>query len=246
MSILDTSFAGLTGPGSARSPRRENLALLYQEVLTVIIRLRSNRQTVTDTTALRRSMKSALNSAETEALRKGYSDTDARLASFAVVSFLDEFVENAKIQGAGNWSHQSFQVEIFGEPTADETFFQCIDKVIARGDSALEADVLEVFALCLLLGYEGIYRNGRRQMLPPIITKITEKIRSIRGAPMLAIGWEPPTETALRPPRDPWVLSLVACTVGALVLGVLILVGFKFALLSGAAQLHSLGSLAPR
>ena len=67
---------------------RENLALIYQEVLTAITRFRSNRQTATDAGVFRNQMKAAIRAAESAATASGYPVEDTRLATFAVVAFL--------------------------------------------------------------------------------------------------------------------------------------------------------------
>lgn len=237
---------GKAGPASvipAPAEPRESLALIYQEILTVISRLRANRQAVLDAKAFRNSMKAAVAAAEIDATRKGYTAEDARLGTFAVVAFLDESVENASDLSSTDWSRQSLQAEFFGERTAGEIFFQCIDKLIARPDSPADADVLEVFALCLLLGFQGRYGAAGREGIPPVVGKIAAKIQRIRGKRTLAPDWGPQPDTLLQPPHDPWVRALALGTVSALLLAILFFVGFKVALLSGASGLHAIVGL---
>ena len=231
--------------GGRQGPRRENLALAYQEILTVITRLRANRQAMMDTGALRSSMKAALAAAEADATRKGYTPEDARLATFAVVAFLDESVENAHNPNFADWIRMPMQEEMFGEQISGEIFFQCIDRLLARSDSPEDADVLEVFALCLLLGYRGRYATSGQEGTRPIVTTIADKVQRIRGPRRLAPDWAPLQDAVLQPPYDPWVRALILGTLGALVLAALFFVGFKVALLSGASGLHSIGLLAP-
>lgn len=245
MLIDETNIAAPPAATPPRVPGQESLALSYQEILTVITRLRGNRQGVMDARAFRNSMKSAIASAELDATRKGYTPADARLATFAVVAFLDESVENASDLSSTDWSRQSLQAELFGEHTAGEIFFQCIDKLMARGDSTQDADVLEVFALCMLLGFQGRYGADGPEGVRPVAAKITEKMQRIRGRRTLAPDWEPRPDAVLQPPHDPWVRALALGTVGAIVLAILFFVGFKFALASGASGLHAISLLTP-
>jgi type VI secretion system protein ImpK len=245
MNLDATNMTALPITKPPGGPGRDTLALIYQEILTVISRLRSNRQTVMDVGAFRGSMKAAIAAAEVEATRKGYSAADARLATFAVVAFLDESMETAKDLGSTDWARQALQVEFFGEHTAGDIFFECIDKLIARSDAAQDADVLEVFALCLLLGFQGRYSTKGPEGIRPVVTKISAKIQRIRGQRTLAPDWEPKPDTVLRPPRDPWVRALALGTVGAILLAVLFFVGFNLALLSGASGLHAVTLFAP-
>jgi type VI secretion system protein ImpK len=245
MGADQTNFATTLNAELRPGPRKENLALIYQEVLTVITRLRLSRQAVMDAEAFRSSMKAALTAAQDDATRKGYTPEGARLATFAVVAFLDESVENANDPTFADWSRLPLQEEMFGDPTSGEIFFQCIDRLLARTDSPEDADVLEVFALCLLLGYEGRYSTSGREGVRPIVTKIADKVQRIRGPRRLAPDWAPAQDAVLQPPGDPWVRALILGTVGALFLAVLFFVGFKVALLSGASGLHSIGQLIP-
>jgi type VI secretion system protein ImpK len=239
-----TDSAASPGAELGQVHRRDNLALAYQEILTVITRLRANRQAVTDAATFRSSMKAALATAQADATRKGYTPDDARLATFAVVAFLDESVENANDPSFIDWSNRTMQEEVFGEPVSGETFFQCIDRLVTRADNPRDADVLEVFALCLLLGYRGQY-SANELGVPPIVKKIADKLERIRGPHRLAPDWAPAQDAVLQPPYDPWVRALFFGTLGALFLAVVFFIGFKVALASGAAGLHSLSLLAP-
>jgi len=243
MSIDDTPITNAPGAGVQPSPRRENLALIYQEVLTVIVRLRTNRQAVKNAGAFRSSMKTALASAEADATAKGYAPADARLATFAVVTFLDESVEKGNHPLFADWPRLPLQEELFGERASGDVFFQCIDRLLARSDSAEDADVLEVFSLCLLLGYRGRYSSSGPEGVRPVITSIREKVQRIRGPRPLAPAWAPPRDAALPLSPDPWVRALLLGMLGALILTILFFLGFKVALHSGAVALHSLGTL---
>jgi type VI secretion system protein ImpK len=225
--------------------RKDNLALVYQEILTVITRLRVSRQAVMDAGAFRSSMKAALSAAEADAIRKGFLSEDARLATFAVVAFLDESVEALNEPNFAEWSRLPMQEELFGEHTSGEIFFQCIDRLLARSDSPEDADVLEVFALCLLLGYHGRYSTSGQEGVRTTITAIADKVQRIRGPRRLAPDWAPAQDAVLEPPQDPWVRALIFGTLGALFLAVLFFVSFKVALLSGASALHSISLLTP-
>jgi type VI secretion system protein ImpK len=190
-------------------------------------------------------MKAALAAAEADATRKGYTTEDVRLATFAVVSLLDESFMNAVDPHLGDWAQLSMLGELFGKRNTEDIFFQCIDRLLGGGDSPQEADVLEVFGLCLLLGYQGAYRTTGPEGVRPIVNSILNKVQSIRGPRPTAPDWAPQPDAVLHPPHDPWVRALVFGTLGALFLAVVFFLGFKVALLSGASGLHSIAPLAP-
>jgi type VI secretion system protein ImpK len=238
------SLQGATAPAYRN---RDNLALDYQEVLTAIVRLRSNRQAVPDAGVFRNHVRVALKGAEAEAARDGYAPEDARLATFAVVAFLDESILNSANPVFADWPRMPLQEELFGGHVAGEIFFQCLERLLARGDSREVADVLEIYALCLMLGYRGRHSMGGQETLRPIIDSITEKIRRIRGsATALSPNWLPPPEGARVKVSDRWVRRLGIGAVACFLLAVLLFVGFKVSLSSGASALRSATSVAGR
>src|ERR1035441_2188206 len=66
---------------SADTRRPENLALLFQDVLTAIVRLRANRQGLTDANAFRHHTREAIKTAASQALAAGYTADDTRQAT---------------------------------------------------------------------------------------------------------------------------------------------------------------------
>jgi type VI secretion system protein ImpK len=87
----------------------------------------------------------------------GYTSEDVRLAAFAVVALLDESALNARQPALADWARRPLQDELFGGHLAGEWFFQHVEQLLARPDSAALADVLEVHQLVLLLGFRGRY-----------------------------------------------------------------------------------------
>jgi type VI secretion system protein ImpK len=189
-------------------------------------------------------MKTAISAAESVATRKGYSVEDVRLATFAVVAFLDESILNSNNPVFADWPRMPLQEELFGGHTAGEIFFQCIDRLLARSDSPHLADVLEVFALCLLLGYRGRYSLSGQEGIRTVLNAMTDKIQRIRGGTRpLSPNWSPPRDVVRQVAYDPWVRRLAFGAAGFLLLALLLFVGFKLSLMSGASSLHSAASI---
>jgi type VI secretion system protein ImpK len=234
-------------PQSSRSAPvqgRENLALIYQEILTAITRFRSNRQAATHADVFRNQMKAAISAAESAATANGYPAEDTRLATFAVVAFLDESILNSNNPAFADWARMPLQEELFGGHTAGEIFFQCIDRLLPRGDSPHLADVLEVFALCLLLGYRGRYSLSGQEGISTVLEAIADKMQRIRGGVRpLSANCSPPQDAVRSRAYDPWVRRLAFGTVGFLLLALILFIGFKFTLMSGASGLHSTASI---
>lgn len=175
--------------------RIDNLPMVYQEMLTVIVRLRSGRLDVSDPALFRSQVMSTLRVAEDEARSKGYTAEDIRVATFAVVGFLDESVLNSHNASFGEWLRKPLQQELFGVQIAGEIFFRNIERLLTRENSQQLADLLELHELCLLLGFRGRYGAGDAGNLRAISGSLQDKIQRIRGRswPVLP-QWAPQSE----------------------------------------------------
>jgi type VI secretion system protein ImpK len=214
--------------------RPENLALIYQEVLTAIERLRASRQGVTDANAFRHHTREAIKTAASQALSAGYPADDAKYATFAMVAFLDESVLNSRNPIFADWARQPLQAELFGTHIAGEVFFQNLQQLLGRSDSPDLADLLEIYHLCLLLGFGGRYSVGNRGELTQVMNMTAGKIRRIRGRQGgLSPSWMLPAEAARAAGGDPWVrkLGIIAAVCAAVM--VLLFVVYKLTLGSG-------------
>jgi type VI secretion system protein ImpK len=226
------------GSSPALDRRGWNLALGFQEVFTAIVRLRYNRQAVSDAESFRAQMKQALRVAEQEARSRGCNAEDVKHVMFAVVAFLDESVLGCRNPVFADWPRLPLQAEFYGHQVAGEIFFQELQKAMNRPDSVETADLLEVYYLCLLLGFKGRYAAGGD--LRSIMSAVQEKIRRVRGplgalSPRGAI----PADAVRLAQTDPWVrrLAIVALVTSLLALSLFLI--FKFLLVSGASELSA-------
>jgi type VI secretion system protein ImpK len=234
---MSTTAEAVPNPG-----RVENLALVFQEVLTAIVRLRAGRQELSDAESFRFQIREALKAAVQEARnRSSYSPDDIKMATLAMVGFLDESVLNTRNPMFADWPRKPLQEELFGIHMAGEVFFQNLDKLLARQDSADLADILEVHYLCLLLGFRGRYSIGGKAELNLVMNATADRIRRIRG-----VSPDPFIETAepevVRVAEDPWVKRLIFAAAGCAVLVLVLFVLFKIVLSSGASSLHGIAS----
>src|SRR5713226_1127272 len=201
---------------SAVARRTENLALMLQEVLTAIVRLRSNRQAVSDANSFRIHMREALKAADQEARKRGYNGDTIQLAIFAVVAFLDESILNSRNPLFADWPRKPLQEELFGTHMAGEVFFQNLQKLLGQTDSPEVADVLEVYYLCVLLGFGGRYSAGNKGDLHTILDAVGEKIRRSRGySADLSPAWMLPKEAARSTGGDPWIRNLAIAAIAS-------------------------------
>jgi type VI secretion system protein ImpK len=162
--------------------RGENLALIYQGLLTGIGRIQSGRQSVNDAESFRRRTKVALQEIERDAVAAGYDGNDVRETHFAVVAYLDAVILNSNEPVRAEWERKTLQEELFGQTDAGVVFFEKLERLRSRRDSRHLADVLEVFLLCLLLGFQGRYAGHLRGELYSITDRVSKRIEDIRAA----------------------------------------------------------------
>jgi type VI secretion system protein ImpK len=232
-------------PSAARSDPRTTgfLALSLQEAFTVAIRLRANRQVATDATAFRSHIKHLLAAADAEARRAGYSGDHVRLAVYAYIAFLDESILNSQQPMFASWPRQPLQEEVFGDHVAGETFFRHLDELLGAQDDPALADLLEVFQLCLLLGFRGRYAAGDPAGLQSRLTAMQQKIVRIRGgAGELSPEWVLPPGETVTLARDPWIPRLGIAAALSAVMAIGLYVAYRFALSTPVAELQSLTS----
>jgi type VI secretion system protein ImpK len=225
--------------GKPATPRPDTLALLYQGILTGIVRIQSGRQPLTDLETFRRRMKAALKEIEREAGAAGYGSTEIRDAQFAVVAFLDETILSSKNQKAEEWRKRPLNIELFGQAIAGDVFFDKLNDIERSADSQHLADLLEVYLLCLLLGFEGRFAAPLRGEAFRIMERLRGRIEGIRGidyklAPPLefrAEVVEAPRQTDV---RWRW------WTLGALAAPVMLFLLYHWDLSSRTGQLNSI------
>src|SRR3954453_6918794 len=121
---MTTAETCATTPAPASVTRSDTLVLLFQEILTAAVRIRANRHRLSTIEGFRIHVRSAFDSAEASAQKKGYSREEARMAVLAIVAFLDETILNSADPAFLEWQRRPMQEELFGGHVAGETFFQ--------------------------------------------------------------------------------------------------------------------------
>jgi type VI secretion system protein ImpK len=162
------------------APASEGLALLYQGLFTGIVRIKARRQHITDGESFRRRTKATLQEVERFAAAAGYESKDVQDTHFAVVAFLDSVVLHSNDPVRAEWERKPLQEELFGQTDAGVVFFEKLEQFYRRRSSTLLADILEVYLLCLLLGFEGRYSGGLRGEIDGIAEKVRNRIDGIR------------------------------------------------------------------
>jgi type VI secretion system protein ImpK len=199
--------------------------MAFQEVFTVILRTRFFVQRVENAETFRATLRKMISGAVKDASTMGYSDEASKMAIYAMIGFLDESVLNSKDPTFADWARRPLQEEMFGGHFAGELFFRNVAELLNRPESNEVADVLELHALCLLLGYRGRFAFGDASEIHSILQRLRDTIARIRGSYALFR----PAEVPAAPPaprKDPWVGRLAIAAIVLLVLTVLAYAGY--------------------
>jgi type VI secretion system protein ImpK len=84
----------------------------------------------------------------------GMGEADIAEARYALVAFIDEQILKSTWPGRAEWMNQPLQLVLYREFTAGENFFARMRALLNQGGR--EA-ALEVYYLCLALGFRGAY-----------------------------------------------------------------------------------------
>ena len=219
---------------------RQTLALIFQEPLTAIARLWSGRNIPTDAGRFRGLIHQRITDSADDARRNGFSDEDTKLATFAVVGFVDETILNLNLAAFADWRRKPLGEEMFGVFLSGEIFFQNLEKILRRPDSHESADLMELYATCILLGFQGRL-SGNRAELKLLTNNCLEKIRRIRGTlPALSPHGGLPTSDAVISLGDPWKKRLAIGAASCAALAILLFAGYKYSLYSGVSELQNM------
>ena len=221
--------------------RAGSLALVFQEAFTVAVRLRMNRQSASDAQAFRAHVKNLVAGAGRDAQTRGYSSEFVKLAVYAYIAFLDETVLNSTQGLFADWTRQPLQEEIFGDLMAGENFFRYLAELLARENQPDLADVLEVYQLCLLLGFRGKYASNDQGNLQGLLLSIQQKIERIRGKrSAFDTAWKLPQTEKVEVARDPLQRPLVRAAFVAFGLSILLFLFFTWRLHASAGKVSEL------
>ncbi|HWA97559.1 MAG TPA: DotU family type IV/VI secretion system protein [Pirellulales bacterium] len=80
---------------------------------------------------------------------------DWQLAKYALVAWIDELLIDADWQGRDWWNNNALEVEQFNTREANEQFYMQAKEATRLS----RRDALEVFYVCVVLGFRGLYRD---------------------------------------------------------------------------------------
>jgi type VI secretion system protein ImpK len=154
---------------------------------------------------------------------------------YALAAFVDEAVLRSQWAGKEQWADNPLQLQFFETYLAGEGFFEKLEALRTRGEPVVE--VIEIYYLCLVLGFEGKYGMEGTERLTALAKVIHDEL--IRFRPMNAEGVSPhwkvvdgPAHDEIKLPR--WLLYSCAAVI---LVCVLLYIGFFIGILVAAGNL---------
>lgn len=218
------SLFGQPPPGGARrtpaataSPHAASslLDLLYDGFYMVL--LLKNRYAAQDADTFRSRIRAFLIEFDRGGKRLQASADDLYLAKFAFCALLDEVVLTSQSKVRDAWERRPMQIEFFGEQLAGERFFEHLETL--RQGGAARVQLLEVFHMCLLIGFQGKYIIEGSEKLSYLTGRLGDEIAHLKGQRAgFAPHWAAPDSVvhALRTEVPLWVIGSVFALAGLL------------------------------
>lgn len=198
-----------------------------------------------DVGGLHRQVTQEIQSFDNMARSRGCSPEAVLAARYALCAAIDEAVLNTPWGSSSLWSGQSMLSTFHQETGGGEKFFQILERIMM--EPAKNIELLELYSICLALGFEGRYRimeMGRSQ-LDSLRDELYRTIRTYRGdyERELSPHWRGLHTKMNRLRHIP--LWVVAALAGAVLLG--IYAGFNYILYqSSEPVLEQIESIHPQ
>ncbi|MFA7554826.1 MAG: type IVB secretion system protein IcmH/DotU [Spongiibacteraceae bacterium] len=159
-------------------------------ILTVSNRLRTTLEH-NDPQGLQRQLINEIKQFEQAAKNQQVPAEQLLPARYLLCALLDEIALNAPWGASSRWSQHSLLSQFHNETSGGEKFFSVLQRMLEA--PAQHLDVLELFYLCLSLGFQGKFRLDPRgrENLEHISSSLYQTIKNYRGEfqPDLSPNW---------------------------------------------------------
>jgi type VI secretion system protein ImpK len=170
-----------------------------------------------DANVFRERLKQFLTQFERGAGKLGASAEDIHVCKYAFCATVDEAILTSGFKIRDDWQRLPLQVQLFGEQLAGEQLFQKLEDLRQQGQARVQA--LEVFQMCLLLGFQGKYIIEGSEKLGFLTARLGDEIARMKGQSAgFAPHWAAPDRVRhrLRHQVPLWVMGAVFGLLAAL------------------------------
>jgi type VI secretion system protein ImpK len=113
------------------------------------------------------------------AKKQGASADDIDATKYAFCAAVDETILRSTFPIRDTWARKPLQLVLFGDQLAGENFYKRLEALRLRGAAHLQA--LEVFHMCLLLGFQGRYALEGSEKLNYFTSRLGDEIAHLKG-----------------------------------------------------------------
>jgi type VI secretion system protein ImpK len=143
---------------SKNSEGTETLGTLSADIFTIICKMKEQQDLGTPE-SLRKLLKEYLRIYESNCCAVHVDSAIIESTKYALVALIDETVLSIPGQCAEYWMTRPLQFEIWGEILAGEKFYDYLDSLLQNPEK--NYDALEIFYLCLSLGFSGKFLDDQ-------------------------------------------------------------------------------------
>lgn len=154
--------------------QRRSQVELCSKALLFVLHLRSSGR-YADAQSMRQRCKELLTEFEEESDRLGFEVKDMQAIKYAIVAFIDETVLTSDWEHKDSWAANPLQLDLYKHYGAGEHFFELLKK------SQTRPQILEVFYLCMALGFKGKYRQRQQEQIQVLIEETQDTLRRLKG-----------------------------------------------------------------
>lgn len=164
---------------------RNDLIAFAGPVFDLILRLKAG--IIQPSNDLRPKIASMLEDFEKRAERYRFNPKIIQVSKFALASFVDETVLTNNFPLKDEWEKYPLQLEYFGEQLAGDKFFDKLEAMLKQIE--VTQDAVEVYYVCMLLGFKGRYAVYEKEQLLATMQKTANalvkvgKIRPVELSP---------------------------------------------------------------
>jgi type VI secretion system protein ImpK len=187
--------------GRRRARPSSDLVSLAGPVLQLVLKLQAGL--ISPSEELRPAFHRLLQDMEQRGATLRYSDRQVKAVKFALAAFVDETVlsTTTNFPLREEWEKTPLQLEYFGEHLAGVKFFEALDEFLKHIET--EADVVEVYYLCMLLGLKGKYKVYMEDQLQTVIENVATHLRRVGRLQETELSPHWKVTDQPEPPKDP-------------------------------------------
>ena len=192
-----------------KSVKPKSLFDLMSDGFYALFMLR-NGSTPQSEASLTKSIMRFLDSFENSARKINASADDIFDAKYAFCATVDETILASNSPVKSLWERKPLQLVLFGDQLAGQHFFDKLEALRSQGASRIQA--LEIFHMCLLLGFQGMYMLEPSEKLHYLTARLGDEIANHKGKSKgFAPRWQRPDELShkLKHEVPLWVIGSV-------------------------------------